>query len=366
MIISQFYPLLGGAEVQAQQLASGLIERGIKVSVLTRRLKGLPRYEVIGGIPVYREIKTIELGILWGICYIVSVFTFLYKKRKEYEIIHCHIVQGFQTIVALFFKYIFNKKVIVKMSSSGETSDLKVLKELKFGRLFLRWIRNVDVIISVCKKASLEILNNGFSKETLVEIPNGIDINRFSKSSSKNKKDIRTITYIGRLDSYKGVDFLLKGFKELLSKVDNVRLNIVGDGPDETLLKNEAKDLGILDNITFKGRQEDILSELYNTDIFVLPSLSEGMSNVLLEAMACGLPVVATFVGGNSDLIRDRYNGILIPPRDSTMLSAALLELLEDEELAQRLGEEARKTIEKNYSMDQIVDKYIKLYERLL
>jgi len=366
MIISQFYPLLGGAEVQAQQLASGLIKRGIKVSILTRRFKGLPRYEVIGGIPVYREIRTIEMGILWGICYIVSVFTFLYRKRKEYEIIHCHIVQGFHTFISLFFKYFFKKRVIVKMSSSGETSDLKILKELKCGVLFLRWIRNVDKIISVCKKASLEILHNGFSKETLVEIPNGIDINRFSERSLRNKNDIRTITYIGRLDSYKGVNFLIEGFKQLLSKVDSVRLNIVGDGPDEPLLKNAAKELGIADHITFKGRREDILSELYNTDIFVLPSLSEGMSNVLLEAMACGLPVVATFVGGNSDLIRDRYNGILIPPRDSTMLSVALLELLEDEELAQRLGEEARKTIEKNYSMDQIVDKYIKLYERLL
>jgi len=366
MIISQFYPLLGGAEVQAQQLASGLRERGIKVCVLTRRLKGLPRYEVIGRIPVYREIRTIELGILWGIGYIVSVFIFLYKKRKDYDIIHCHIVQGFHTIVALFFKYIFKKKVIVKMSSSGETSDLKVLKEGKFGRLFLRWIRNVDIIISVCKKASLEILRNGFSKDMLVEIPNGVDTDRFSKSDSKDKNDIRNITYIGRLDSYKGIDYLLNGFKHLLSEVDDVRLTIIGNGPDEIILKNMAKDLAIQDRVTFKGREEDILSEFYDTDIFVLPSLSEGMSNVILEAMACGLPVVATSVGGNGDLIRDRYNGILIPPRDSIRLSAVLLELLEDEELAQRLGKEARKTVEENYSMGHIIDKYIKLYERLL
>jgi len=366
MIISQFYPLLGGAEVQAQQLASGLLWREIKVSVLTRRLKGLPQYEVVEGIPVYREIRTIELGILWGIWYIVSVFIFLYRKRKDYDIIHCHIVQGFHTVVAVFFKYLFKKKVIVKMSSSGETSDLKLLKEVKLGKLFLRWIRNVDIIISVCEKASLEILNNGFSKDSLVEIPNGVDINRFSKSSLQNKRGIRNITYIGRLDSYKGIEYLFNGFKDLLSEVDNVRLTIIGNGPDETILKNMAKDLAIQDSVTFKGRQEDIVSELYNTDIFVLPSLSEGMSNVILEAMACGLPVVATSAGGNSDLIRDRCNGIVIPPRDPIRLSAALLELLEDGELAQRLGKEARKTVEENYSMGHIVDEYVKLYERLL
>ena len=366
MIISQFYPLLGGAEVQAQRLASNLVKRGIQVFVLTRRFEGLPEYEVIEGIPVHRKIRTIELPFLWGICFIVSVFIFLYKRRKEYTIIHCHIVQEFQTIIAVIFKYLFKKKVIVKMSSSGDTSDLKVLKDGMFGKLFFRWVRHVDVIVSVCKKSSMEILKNGFSKERVVEIPNGVDIKKFTKGTDKAKREQRNITFIGRLDSYKGVDFLLNGFKGLLSKVNSVRLVIVGDGPDETKFINMARDLAIQNVVNFKGRREDILSELYKTDIFVLPSLSEGMSNVLLEAMACGLPVVATLVGGNGDLIKDRYNGILIPPRDSTRLSEVLLELLENEELVQRLGKEARKTIERNYSIDQVVDKYIKLYNQLL
>ena len=252
------------------------------------------------------------------------------------------------------------------MSSSGETSDLKLLKELKCGRLFLWWIRKVDIVVSVCKKASGELLKNGFSEKKLVEIPNGVDTKRFCKSNVMRKKGIRNIIYIGRLDSYKGVDYLLKGFRELLAKVDKVKLTIVGDGVDKAQLTNMAEYLGIQDSVTFKGRQEDIPRELYNTDIFVLPSLSEGMSNVVLEAMACGLPVVATFVGGNSDLIRDRYNGILIPPKDSVSLTAALLELIENENFARRLGEEARKTIEKDYSMDQVVSKYVELYNRLV
>ena len=366
MVISQFYPLLGGAEVQAQRLARELRKRGVNVFVLTRKLRELPKYEEIEGIPVYREIRTIEWGILWGVGYIVSVFLFLYKRRNYYDIIHCHIIQGFHTIISVLFKYIFKKKVIVKMSSSGETSDLKLLKEVKFGWLFLHWIRSVDAIVSVCKQSSKELLQNGFSKEALVEIPNGIDTNKFSEVDFKVKRDPRTITFVGRLDSYKGVNFLLEGFKELLSKVDNLRLIIIGNGPDESILKDKAKDLGILGFVAFKGRREDILTELYTTDIFVLPSLSEGMSNVLLEAMACGLPVVATSVGGNSDLIKDRHNGLLIPPRDSMKLCEALLELLEDGDLAQRLGKEARNTVERYYSMECVVDNYITLYNRLV
>ena len=366
MIISQFYPLLGGAEVQAQLLACGLIKRGMKVSVLTRKLKGLPRHEIIEGIPVYREIKTIDWGFLWGICYIVSVFMFLYKKRKDYDIIHCHIIQGFHTIVSILFKYIFKKKVIAKMSSSGETSDFTLLKEVKFGRLFLRCIRNVDAIISVCKKSTEEILESGFPKDILIEIPNGVDTHKFFKDVQRERKNQNNIIYVGRLDNYKGVNYLLSGFKDVLSKVDNVKLTIVGNGPDESLLMDMANNLRIKDNVVFKGRQEDILSELYVADIFVLPSLSEGMSNVLLEAMSCGLPVVATSVGGNGDLIKDRCNGILIEPRNSMKLSAALLELLENEELAKKLGKEARKTVKENYSMDHIVDKYVELYSRLV
>jgi len=366
MVISQFYPLLGGAEVQAQQLAKDLLKRGIKVAVLTRHLKGLPRYELIEGIPVYRAIRTIPLGALWGMCYMISVFQFLYKKRNEYDIIHCHILQGFHTVISIMFKFLFNKKVVVKMSSSGETSDFKVLKEVTFGRLFLRWIRNVDSIVSVCKKSSEEILENGFLKETLVEIPNGIDVGKFSGDAFKGKKKLRSITYVGRLDKYKGVNFLLNSFKDVLLKIDNVQLTIVGDGPDESLLRNMAKDLGIMENVAFKGRQEDIVSELNSTDIFVLPSLSEGMSNVLLEAMACGLPVVATSVGGNQDLITDRLNGILVPPRDSGSLAAVLVELINNEDLTWRLGEEARKTVESNYAMNRIVDAYVELYARLV
>ena len=147
MVISQFYPLRGGAEVQAQRLAYRLKKRGMKVFVLTRKIGALPGYEEIDDIPVYRKIRTIDLPFLWGIFFIVSAFIFLYQRRHEYDIIHCHIAQGFHSSVAVLFKYLFKKKVIVKMASSGETSDLKMLREIRCGRIMLRWIKNVDVIV---------------------------------------------------------------------------------------------------------------------------------------------------------------------------------------------------------------------------
>ncbi len=365
MVISQFYPLLGGAEVQARQLAGALVKKGVHVSVLTRRLKGVPPREVLDGVSVYRAIRTVPVPFLWGVFFMLSVFVFLYRKRKEYTIIHCHILQEFQTVVALFFKIIFNKKVIVKMSSSGETSDIKLLKRSLMGKLFYPLIKRVDAVVAVCKQSTRELINGGFSGERIAEIPNGVDLDRFAQRPPRRGLKVPTITFVGRLDRYKGVDFLLEAFKRVLSRGSNSRLLIVGSGPDETLLKDKAVRLHLEENIQFLGKREDVFSLLLDSDIFVLPTLSEGMSNVLLEAMACGLPVVATTVGGNCDLISNRHNGILVPPGDSGTLGEALMEILHDAPLARQLGDKARKTVQENYSMESITDRYLALYNRI-
>jgi glycosyltransferase involved in cell wall biosynthesis len=366
MVISQFYPVLGGAEVQAQRLAGALLKRGIDVSVLTRQARGLPSYERIEGIPVCRAIRTIPIPLLWGFVYMVSTFLYLYKRRNEYAIIHCHILQEFQSIISLLLKLLFGKKVVVKMSSSGVTSDIKLVHRKVYGRLFLLCARYVDAIIAVCKESSRELRAEGFPEDRLVEIPNGVDTNTFTHCRDcRGAREERKITFIGRLDGYKGVAYLLQGFKTVLSHIEQVRLVIVGTGPDETHLKYLTGELKLQGKVDFRGQQENIPAILSGTDVFVLPSLSEGMSNVLLEAMACGLPIVATAVGGNRDLIRDGYNGILIPPHDAMCVHDALLELLNNDQLAEKLGKAARKTVEDHYSMERIADDYVSLYNQL-
>ena len=365
MVISQFYPLLGGSEVQAQQLAGALVTKGVHVSVLTRRLKGVPACEVLDNIPVHRAIRTVPVPFLWGICFMVSVLIFLLRKRNEYTIIHCHILQEFQTVIALLFKILFNKKVVVKMSSSGETSDIKLLKRSLTGKLFYPLIKRVDAVVSVCKQSSHELLKGGFSRERIAEIPNGVDINRFVQRPHRQLPESPTITFVGRLDRYKGVAFLLEAFKKIVSQCSNARLLIVGTGPDETDLKKRVHQLNLEENILFLGKREDIVSLLLDSDIFVLPTLSEGMSNVLLEAMSCGLPVVTTSVGGNCDLIRNGHNGILVPPGDSDALAEALMEILQNTALAQQLGDEARRTVQAHYSLEVVSDSYLALYNKI-
>ena len=124
-------------------------------------------------------------------------------------------------------------------------------------------------------------------------------------------------------------------------------------------------ELGIRDKVSFLGRKDNVAEYLQCADILVMPSVSEGMSNALLEAMACGLAVIATNIAGNNEVVAHLRNGVLIEPRNARQLAEALLYVLGDAELASRLGQEARKTVEEGYSLDQVVDQYMELYQSL-
>jgi glycosyltransferase involved in cell wall biosynthesis len=164
----------------------------------------------------------------------------------------------------------------------------------------------------------------------------------------------------------KAVHILLKAFQMLKPRDINVQLRIIGEGPNKEKLKRMVEILNITDSVTISGETTDVVKQLQESTIFVLPSLSEGLSNVLLEAMACGLPVVATRVGGNIDLIQDGANGILVEPENPAQLSHALWKILIDKKQALHLGTRARQTVEEKFSMDSVVTNYIELYNELM
>lgn len=364
MVISQFYPLLGGAEQQALNLAKGLMRNGIEVSILTRQIKGLSQFEEIQGIPVYRSIRTVPAGKLFGLFYFITVFLFLLKMKDSYDIIHCHLAQGFHSPAALLMKALFKKKVIIKIGATGPLSDFRMLQDVLFGNFFLRQLQHADRIIVVCDQASREAQRAGIPFSSIVQVPNGVDIEHFKPSSDCKKKNI--ITFAGRLDYMKGIHVLLEAFKMLKQKEGDILLHIIGDGPDKKKLLLMAEKLGIKDFVVFYGEVHDISPLLRESAVFVLPSLSEGLSNVVLEAMACGLPVVATKVGGNGDIIKDGVNGTLVEPEKPQQLSDALEKIIRTHGLAIRMGFEARATVEERFALDMIIERYGTLYSEVL
>jgi len=363
MIVSFFFPYLGGAEQQSLRLAEQLIKRGIAVSVLTRKLPGLRSFELIQGVPVHRCIRTLPWGKWFAVTYMLSVLWFLLRRRHTYDVIHCHLLQGFHSIVAIMVKALLRKNVIIKVGATGPLSDFVMIKKVFLGDLLLKIITRVDKLITICSQSTAEALQEGFAFHQIVQIPNGVDTNHFKPFSPSNNQT--NITYIGRLDMMKGVQVLLEALRKLKDDGVTAHLNVIGDGPDRDKLQNLAREVGVNDSISFCGAIEEIIPYLQKSALFVLPSLSEGMSNVLLEAMACGLPIVTTRVGGNIDLIRDGVNGILVEPEHSDQLYQAMKKLLIDKNLAEKLGREARKTAEEKFSLQGITDQYLRLYQQL-
>jgi glycosyltransferase involved in cell wall biosynthesis len=139
----------------------------------------------------------------------------------------------------------------------------------------------------------------------------------------------------------------------------------VGNGSLQSQLERMAEALSIADSVEFTGLQSDIPAQLHRGSVAVLPSRWEGMPNALLEAMACGIPCVATRVSGSEDIIQHGVNGLLVEPEDYQGMAEALLTLLHNPVLVQKYGSAARKTIERHYSFEQMMDKYVELYQRI-
>jgi sugar transferase (PEP-CTERM/EpsH1 system associated) len=207
--------------------------------------------------------------------------------------------------------------------------------------------------------------------ERIRQLYNGVDTQRFSPPAT----DIRptgdlTIGTVGRLDPVKNQAQLLRAFKAILesgvAQGVQLRLLVVGDGPLRASLEQLASDLGIPDYVEFAGARNDTPEMLRRMDVFVLPSMNEGISNTILEAMATGLPVVAGRVGGNPELVDHDVTGRLYQPGSSAALEAALAPYVADRGLRQAHGIAARERAVRDFRLEAMVQRYLDLYDELL
>lgn len=176
----------------------------------------------------------------------------------------------------------------------------------------------------------------------------------------------KVVATVGSLYPVKGHRYLLEGAVEVIRRWPDVMFLIIGRGTCREDLQVQARRLGVADHFQFLGQREDVPRLLAISDAFALPSLSEGMPLALLEAMAGGVPAVATNVGGVAEVLENGKSGLLVPPGDSSALAKAILSLLEDEEQARSMGETARKVAENRYSLMHMVQAYETIYKMLI
>jgi glycosyltransferase involved in cell wall biosynthesis len=243
-------------------------------------------------------------------------------------------------------------------------------------RLICRFLgRFTDLSLTVSKGVKDYLLEEiGLDPAKVRVVPNGVDLARIEAARPGPEvrrelglpDDLPVIGLVGRLDHWG------KGHKELFTAMAQLqerwpcRALIVGGGRREEEIKDLAASLGLADLVHFLGSRPDVPDLLQAMDIFVLPSYSEGVSLALLEAMAAGLPVIATAVGGTPEAVTEGVTGLLIPPRDATALAGALERLLSDSALAKKLGEKARKAVAEKFSLERLGREINGIYGELL
>jgi glycosyltransferase involved in cell wall biosynthesis len=363
MIIQSYHPLVGGAEKQVEALCPLLKKLGVEVSVITRRYQGLKPKELVSGVPVYRmpipgpkAVKALSF----------TFFAIFQLARLNPHVIHAHELLSPAT-TALVARRLMNIPVVVKVLRGGLLGDVAKLKKRFLGLNRLNSLRDrLDQFIVISNEIEAELIEQGFPTEKLNRIPNGVDTEKFSPCKGERKAALReslgikpglVTVFTGRLSAEKKVDQLIKVWPQVRDRFSEAELLIIGEGEKGPELKRLAPR-----GVSFLGSVADVSPYLQAADLFVLPSSTEGLSNALLEAMSTGLPVVATSVGGAPDLIDHKENGWLISPDHITELEEAIVTILGNEQLRDKLGKQARAKMVSEYDLKQVASRLKDLY----
>jgi len=368
MYIPSFFPLVGGAERQAQSLSQALVRKGHQVFVLTRRIRGTESRSEVDGVPVFRVFaRGPRLG------FPCASLAFLVGQRRRYEIIHVHTLDS-PAILACIAKRLLARPVVVKLRGADKT---KRYTKTWAGRRIWRFLRrNVDCFVAVNQAIKNELISAGVDRERIRLIPNGVDTTVFVPVNEEEKAALRgrlalpeegIAIFTGRLIQGKGLRVLLEAWAAVHPRLPGARLLLAGSGPERARLEAVATSLGIRGTISFLGEcpHDRIREYLQASDVFVMPSRAEGISNAILEAMATGLAVAATRISGITDLIDEGKNGLLFDVDDKGQLATLLVRLLGNSEHRRRLGRAARATVTHSFSIDGIAEQYETVYTTL-
>jgi glycosyltransferase involved in cell wall biosynthesis len=367
MIIQEYHPVLGGAQRQLAALAPLLRDRHIDLHILTRKYSGLTAYELIEGTPVHR-LPVPGPKAVAALSFTLAALRLL--RRLKPDVIHAHELLS-PTTTAIAAKRMLNVPIAAKVLRGGSLGDLAKLERKPFGRQRItssrRW---VDRFITISKEIDRELAEVGVPVGHRIFIPNGVDPVRFAPLTAVEKRarrvsmglpDEAPITiFSGRLEMEKRIDQLISIWPDVRDVHPEARFLILGTGNEEAKLKQMAGP-----GVKFLGQVNDIAPYLQVADLFVLPSVTEGLSNALLEALATGLAAIATNVGGAPDVVEHGISGWLVLPDNSAQLRAAVLTLLSETDRRRDLGLKGRERVAQDYSLDETARRLQELYGQL-
>ncbi len=369
MVSAHFPPAIGGTERQARTLAAGLAAAGHRVTVLTLARPDAPGRETLDGMVIERTLTGRGRGAVFAATYGTSLLRHLRRLSPGHAVLHAHHLY-LEAVAAAWVGVRTGLPTMAKLACGGPDGDFARLRRTRLS-VGLPLLRRLSRVVAVSVETEAEVLAHGFAPDRIARIPNGVDLIRFTPApdpaAAREQAGLgpETVLFLGRLDAQKGLDTALAAWALIAARCPAARFVLAGDGPARSALEAQARDLGLAETVRFLGTRPDPEILLRASQIFLLPSRSEGMSNALLEAMATGLPCVASRIGGNSDIVEHGVTGLLTPPGDAAALADALSALLEDVSLRGQLGAAARAAIIERYGMDRVVREYADLYAKL-
>ena len=355
---------IGGTERQVLNLVQGMNRSrfGIEVACLKRWGALLPEMEATGvSITEYKTTSLYNHVAAW------NQMKFLrHLKRRKIDIVHTY---GFYSnVFGLAPARLAGAGAV--LASIRDTGEHQTPMQKRIEKLFCRM---ADCIVTNAEAVRRRLTDEGYDAAKIVVIHNGIELSRYTKKPAELglhrelgvAPTTPLVAVFARLNELKGIEYFLRAAAGLIEHFNDVRFLIVGDGASRPELEKYVERLGLSKHVVFLGFRLDVPTLLSEIAVSVLPTLSEGFSNSLLEAMAASVPVVATDVGGNPEVVEKGVTGLLVPPRDAEALARAIGQFLDQPSLGTKFGVAGRERVSKRFTLEQMTQSTERLYERL-
>jgi mannosylfructose-phosphate synthase len=386
----------GGQVVYVLELAKSLSKKGIKVDIFTRKVNGSKLQKE--AIPDFPDVSVIRINAgpqefiskehIYGVLpeLAENIIDYISKHNLDYDLFHAHYVDA--GIVGLDVTRKFSKPLFFTAHSLGAWKRERMGGDNELMEEKYNFDNRIKHELEIFKKANAQTVTSrvqyekinqlyDFYADNIVCIPPGVDVETYKPNNgqagpSPPKLPKKYIYSIGRIDANKGHDFLIKAFNIVQKQIPDVNLVIGGGSPNpskrekevQLMIKKKISEFGIENRVHIIGYVPYSLMATYyqKASIFVLPSLFEPFGMTIQEAMACGIPVIASRFGGIRTVIDHGTNGMLVDPSDSSEFANAMLRILNDDKLHRKLGHEAYNTVQREFSWEAIADRFIKCY----
>lgn len=369
VVTSVKFPPEEGIGNYIYNMSKEFIRKGHDVTVITRGNFQKTHLENYDGIKIYR-VPFILLYPFHVHLHGIFVNKLFNSIKNNFDVIHVHsplppLVKSPIPVLLTIHSPMKSGASVLKVTDLFSLATKFQAKYISYP-LEKKLIKNSSMVTAVSSTVSKNLEDYGLKAEDIKLVYNGVDQNIFFPSGKKPEE--KYILYTGRISYGKGLLELIDCAKEVCEIRDDVSFVLAGDGPLLSNLKKKVTDLNLQNRIKFLGQvnRKKIVNLYQNATIFAFPSYYEGLPGSLLEAMACQLPIVATEVPGNIELIEHNKNGIFIPPKNASAISKAILDLLDDPDKRDKLGKNARKTIEDKFTWDAVSNRILGCYKSIL